>query len=164
MPWEPVGSRRKQNEFFCLGAALGMICVCARVLNPTMGSKIWIERTRPEEVVESQSGVIDEAPTQTLHLWHICLHWGGLGGQCRHIYGIHGVFGLGSLGCCRLSYVLFSCLASTRWVFNRSGRYLVFDVERCRLFAPRPVGRPRPLHSEDISGHPSSAQYFFADC
>ena len=23
--------------------------------------------------------------TQTLHVWHICLHWGGLRGQSRHI-------------------------------------------------------------------------------
>ena len=30
--------------------------------------------------------------SQTLHGWHIYLHWGGFRGQCRHIY-IHGVFG-----------------------------------------------------------------------
>ena len=24
--------------------------------------------------------------SQTLHVWHICIHWGGLRGQCRHIY------------------------------------------------------------------------------
>ena len=29
--------------------------------------------------------------TQTLHLCHICLHWGGLGGQCKHIWQSHGV-------------------------------------------------------------------------
>ena len=24
--------------------------------------------------------------SQTLHVWHIYLHWGGWGGQCRHIW------------------------------------------------------------------------------
>ena len=24
--------------------------------------------------------------SQRLHVWHIYLHWGGLGGQCRHIW------------------------------------------------------------------------------
>ena len=24
--------------------------------------------------------------SQTLHVCHICLHWGGFGGQCRHIW------------------------------------------------------------------------------
>ena len=24
--------------------------------------------------------------SQTLHVCHLCLHWGGLGGQCRHIW------------------------------------------------------------------------------
>ena len=24
--------------------------------------------------------------SQTLHVWYIYLHWGGLGGQCRHIW------------------------------------------------------------------------------
>ena len=33
----------------------------------------------------------DEVPkatchTQTLHVWYIYLHWGGFGGQCRHIW------------------------------------------------------------------------------
>ena len=30
--------------------------------------------------------------SQTLHVCHICLHWGGFGGQCRHIFR-HGVYG-----------------------------------------------------------------------
>ena len=32
--------------------------------------------------------------TQTLHVCHICLHWGGLRGQLIGIYGIHGASGL----------------------------------------------------------------------
>ena len=31
---------------------------------------------------------------QTLHVWNICLHWGGLGGECRHIFQSHGVYGV----------------------------------------------------------------------
>ena len=28
----------------------------------------------------------EQINSQTLHVWHICLHWGGFGGQCRHIW------------------------------------------------------------------------------
>ena len=32
--------------------------------------------------------------SQTLHVCHICLHWGSFGGQWGGIYGIHGVSGI----------------------------------------------------------------------
>ena len=31
--------------------------------------------------------------TQTLHVCHICLHWGGFGGQCKHIWHTWSVWG-----------------------------------------------------------------------
>ena len=35
---------------------------------------------------------MDTHNTQTLHVCHICLHWGGLRGQCRHTWSIWDMF------------------------------------------------------------------------
>ena len=40
----------------------------------------------PREVKVTDCRTILEYHTQTLHVCHICLHWGGLRGQCRHIW------------------------------------------------------------------------------
>ena len=36
---------------------------------------------------KGSAGEIHITHTQTLHVWHICLHWGGFGGQLIGIYG-----------------------------------------------------------------------------
>ena len=46
---------------------------------------------RPTRVSQIESNMC----SQTLHICHICLHWGGLGGRLIGIYGIHGVSGVG---------------------------------------------------------------------
>ena len=55
---------------------------------------VWLPHS-PEGVEEVGHGVIwlGNAITQTLHVWNICLHWGGLGSQCRHIWQSHGASG-----------------------------------------------------------------------
>ena len=44
--------------------------------------------------------------SQTLHVWYIYLHWGGLRGQCRHIWQSHGVSGYHKLSSEKVETVL----------------------------------------------------------
>ena len=45
--------------------------------------------------------------TQTLHVYHICPHWGGLEGQCRHIFHTWSVWDIW-----RVSSLLFLSLTT----------------------------------------------------
>ena len=76
---------------------------------PRDRTPLWIGPGRCDERIALSSHIRCEAFSpnlvrhsfsQTLHVWHICLHWVSLRGQCRHtfifilyIYSIHGAFG-----------------------------------------------------------------------
>ena len=47
---------------------------------------------KPSQIRQLHSSVL--FCTQTLHVCHICLHWGGFGGQCRHIWHTWSVWGM----------------------------------------------------------------------
>ena len=55
--------------------------------NPRMSFR-WgsSHRDHQTSAIHSQSTNRYYRLSQTLHVWYIYLHWGGLGGQCRHLW------------------------------------------------------------------------------
>ena len=67
---------------------------------------------------------------QMLHVWNICLHWGGLGGQCRHIWQSHGASG----NCCPEESQVHLPGPSCRGVQWTTPHYLGFHLEGPGMF------------------------------
>ena len=70
---------------------LGYIPIsCISCLGPVDDDRVRYQARPSKRVITDKPSLTGNGTppnhTQTLHVCHICLHWGGLGGQCRHIY------------------------------------------------------------------------------
>ena len=75
----------------------------------------------------SQEQFANNFPGHSVYAYvcHICLHWGGLGGQCRHIWQSHGVSGFHEL--VQSSVALALQLSSECRLCDAGSYYLVHD-------------------------------------
>ena len=106
LPTDSEGNPQTRRDF-------GWVCSCDLEVASDGSSQGWVG----VNLFRDLEGQVKAQIFQTLHVWHICLHWGGLGGQCRHIWHTCSVWVFQSYGkrSVRLWFISFQPIRPVRF-------------------------------------------------